>query len=378
MESILNLNHAGDNFTIDQTLIYKELIDKGYTSPLAEVMLDRVDLDKLIAALSKYNFKIYDYSSNNNFFQTWFCEDFSMDVLGNNKNIFVTTYCKSMEISSEIFKIIQTFEPSIDEMEVFFYSYFMQGSNLDHSFKTFKFEDFKKSNEKYYPYIDTNAMFEQFYTNKENIMILCGKPGTGKTSLSTQLLKYSLKNPTKIPYVKDIDDIEYLQVAYIKSTEVLANDSLWRTLSQKEYDLVILDDLDYFLTARDQEIQTSEDVERNKFLNQFLSFTDGIEQNRTKFIITTNQSFDDIDTALLRKGRLFDILELRELTNTEALEIWKTSGLAEKDFVFAGSVLQADLGSEIEKKLNNKIVQKPYLKEEDISKMKRSKKKLGF
>jgi len=142
--------------------------------------------------------------------------------------------------------------------------------------------------------------------------------------------------------------------------------------------LTLNDDLDYFLTSRNEELQTSDDAEKNKFLSQFLSFTDGIEQNETKFIITTNQPFDDIDDALLRKGRLFDILELRKLTNEEALNVWTSAGLLKEKFIFAGDVLQADLGSEIEKHLNKEIKIEQYLLEDNISKIKKFNKKIGF
>ena len=77
------------------------------------------------------------------------------------------------------------------------------------------------------------------------------------------------------------------------------------------------------LTRRDAETYSFDERNRNRFLSNLLSFTDGIQKNYTKFIFTTNQSFDDIDSAVLRKGRLFDVLELRELTNEEALEVWK-------------------------------------------------------
>ena len=99
---------------------------------------------------------------------------------------------------------------------------------------------------------------------------------------------------------------------------------------------------------------TSDDAKKNAFLNQLLSFTDGVQKNKTKFIITTNQHFDDVDTALLRKGRLFDILEFRKLTNSEALKIWLEQELKEEEFnkLFTDDVLQSDLGSEISKRKN--------------------------
>ena len=256
--------------------------------------------------------------------------------------------------------------------------YFINSGRLDVDVKSYSSSDFDYTEKLYYPYIYTDTMFKQLFSRSENILILCGEPGCGKTSLGAQLLQYSMNNFYLLNRKEEDIMLKDVYAAYIKSTEVLAMDELWRTLSSKEYDLVFLDDLDYFLTSRDQEVQSSEDAMKNKFLSEFLSFTDGIEQNKTKFVITTNQPFDDIDEALMRKGRLFDILELRRLKNKEALDVWTNAGLSEKSFMFDGDVLQADLGSEIEKHLNKNVKIEKYLADESISKLKKFNKKVGF
>ena len=102
-------------------------------------------------------------------------------------------------------------------------------------------------------------------------------------------------------------------------------------------DLVILDDFDFMLGSRD-----SEDTKQNKFLSKFLTFTDGVRKNKIKFIVTTNQEYRDMDKAILRKGRLFDVLEMRELSLEEGLEIWKSEGITEP-YPFDNSVTIADL-----------------------------------
>lgn len=68
------------------------------------------------------------------------------------------------------------------------------------------------------------------------------------------------------------------------------------------------------------------------------------------------------------------MLELRELTNEEALEVWKENDLDEKEFhkLFKEkTVLPANLGSEIAKILNKRIKESnlTYLKEQGISKL---------
>jgi SpoVK/Ycf46/Vps4 family AAA+-type ATPase len=196
--------------------------------------------------------------------------------------------------------------------------------------------------------------------------------------MSTLALKHAFKNPDKLPYDKLKDnpalDNQFITVVYVKSTDVLVNDKFWRELEKHEADFCIIDDLDYMLTKRDSEVTNAEDQKKNDFLNQFLSFTDGVEKHKTKFIITTNQKYDDIDSALLRKGRLFDILELRQLDHKEALNIWLDNELSETDFnelFTAHEVLPAELGSEIAKRLNTRIstATDSYLKEDGISKV---------
>jgi len=380
MKSRMTLSPTNEMLSINQTVQYQTMFDEGYVYPIDEFRLESKNIKTLKNELiEKFNIKILDYKSNDNNFEVWKCEDFTMDVVWETKNMYISTYCKTQKINQKIFKLLTKYEPTSGDVDLYMDNYFSSKGQIDATLKVYKTDDFEYVNNLFTPYINTNIMFEQLYSNKENILILCGESGTGKTSLSSQLLKFSLEHTDMLPHEKDLDLLnDFVQVAYIKSTELLAQDEFWRTLASKDYDLVILDDLDYFLTSRNQEIQTSEDVDRNKFLSQFLSFTDGIEQNKTNFIITTNQPFEDIDTAILRKGRLFDILELRKLTNKEALNVWVSAGLSKKTFMFEGEVLQADLGSEIEKHLNKDIKIEKYLYDESVSKLKKFNKKIGF
>jgi SpoVK/Ycf46/Vps4 family AAA+-type ATPase len=379
MKSQVTISPNGENLSIEEVFYYQTLVDDGYVFPIAEVRLESFNFEKIKTDLiKKYNIEIFKYHSDDNKFEVWKCEEFHITIVKEIKNTYINSFCKSEEDKEKLFKIIQNYEPKSDDITLYMDNYFVDAGRLNSTMKLYSEEDFKYTNELFYPYIYTDIMFKQLFSHNENILILCGEPGTGKTSLGAQLLDYSMKNMDLMDRREDGIFEDGIQAAYIKSTEVLAMDEFWRTLASKEYDLVFLDDLDYFLTSRDQEIQTNEDAVKNKFLSQFLSFTDGIEQNKTKFVITTNQPFDDIDDALLRKGRLFDILELRRLTNDEALTVWVDSGLSEKEFIFDGDVLQADLGSEIEKHLNKEVKIETYLSDESISKLKKFNKKLGF
>lgn len=185
-----------------------------------------------------------------------------------------------------------------------------------------------------------------------------------------------------------LQESEGVKVAYIKNEEILSMDLFWNILQEEEHCLIFLDDLDFSLLPRTQNISTSEDNQKNKFISNLLSFTDGIFDagNKTKFVITSNRDVSEIDTAVLRKGRTFDILNLRHLKHEEASKIWLNSGLPLEEFneeFQEETVLQADLGSTISLKIKAKDQNKqiePYIKEEGISVYKKIKnpKKVGL
>ena len=256
-------------------------------------------------------------------------------------------------------------------------------------FKQMKVDDLRYISKDYYPYIDTGMMFDQFFTGSENIFLIVGEPGLGKSKMSTLAIRHACDNPDKLPYDKMANspglEEQFINIVYVKSVDVLVNDMFWRKIEADMIDIVVIDDLDYMLTRRDGEVLSADDIRKNTFLNQFLSFTDGVVKSRTKFIITTNQSFDGIDSALLRKGRLFDIIELRRLRRDEALVIWEQNGLHAGEFtkVFTErEILPANLGSEISKRLNKRIEKstESYLREDGISKIQRAgrAKRVGF
>jgi SpoVK/Ycf46/Vps4 family AAA+-type ATPase len=326
------------------------------------------------------DFEIFDYSrSKSATFLKYKSENYMIYIRGNQKDAYINIFAKTERSSEQAFKVFINYNEPSQGVECYFTSYFMNGNSLDSTSKTKKVKDYDYLSKKYYPYINTDVMFQQFFTGSENIMLLVGAPGIGKSKLSTLSIKYAFENPDMLPYDKLEENTgleeQYISVGYIKSTDVLSNDKFWRMIEKAQYDIIIIDDLDYMLTKRDAEIQTGDDKIKNNFLNQFLSFTDGVEKNKTKFIITTNQSFKDIDSALLRKGRLFNILELRALTLSEALDIWKENELDVEDFndLYANDseVLGADLGSEISKRLNVRISTAcdEYLAEPEISKL---------
>lgn len=334
--------------------------------------------------LEEFNYSKSAYNSEKKFYS----DSVIITMSGNSRDTAFNIYCKSEFDLNRIFKTYLKHAGDEEETEVkcFFESFYIKGNGIDKTTKVLSLKDVKDTSELYYPFMNTKKTFEQFCTGKENILILTGPAGRGKTQFTNLLFKHLFQEPENIPYDKleaipELDE-QFFNVAYVKSTDILAMDEFWRTLQKELPDFVILDDLDYMLTKRESEVMTSDDAKKNAFLNQLLSYTDGVQKNRTKFIITTNQHFDDVDSALLRKGRLFNILEFRTLRNDEALKIWLEADLKEEDFhaFFQGDVLQSDLGSEIAKRKNKRIkdVTDDYLYEPEISKVKRKNKRMSL
>ena len=217
----------------------------------------------------------------------------------------------------------------------------------------------------YVPYIDTEIMFNQFFKSPENILLLTGKSGVGKSKLGSLAIDYLSRHTKKVN----------ANVASASDVNVLSSDNFWSYLVSDQIDLVILDDLDFMLTPRTEE-QSATDVAKNRFVSNFLSFTDGFKGNKVKFIITTNQGVSTIDTSLLRKGRMFDILELRALTNKEAKGVWDFY-VKDKPFVIKGSILACDLAHEIEV-ARSEFEKQDYLKDHKVSRLNSTAKSIGF
>lgn len=366
-------------------------IQKNYKFSTEMYKIEKSSLENLEKDLQPYNLEKYQIKQIN----------YILIILKNNDFVIrlkkydegkVNVYLSSVDLGTleKISKIINLHENELTDSEVGISSYYisMNGRLEQHS-KTKTINDFNL-NKLYYPYLDIEELFKQFIMSDDNILILTGLPGTGKTALTDSYMEFFLKSK----FVRKMLDKEgpiNFPVAYVKNEAILSTDEFWVELQYYDYRLIILDDLDFSLLPRTQDINTQEDINKNKFISNLLSYTDGIfdENSKTKFILTTNKEVSEIDSAILRKGRTFDILQLRSLSTNEALDVWLSEGFNEDEFnevfneKFKSSILPCDLGSEISKlkaalKYGSKI--NPYVKEDGISLYSSSKKKkrIGF
>lgn len=147
-----------------------------------------------------------------------------------------------------------------------------------------------------YPYIENGLddFIDTFKESSENILILLGPPGTGKSTF----LKYMLGRMKR-------DAI----VTY--DTKILEKDYFFGEFMEGSNGVLIMEDADTFLEARSA---------GNVLMHKFLNVGDGlVSAPNKKIIFTTNlDSSDNIDKALMRPGRCFAVVNFRALTQEEA------------------------------------------------------------
>lgn len=405
------INIVKDSYTSDQDAGFSAYVLGKYKLAFTDLKIKYKDLEEVQRKIKEIDLNItqtdFPITIFHNFSVLESPDNFiTFDSYEAKKKILINYYFNSYEKAKLVFNIIQQFQDKDSDLFVNITNFYLTADKQIKANDMFKVkDDFKMNSEDYYPYIDIKEMFSQFMLSDSNILLLSGIPGTGKTRLGDMFMQYlldeaDLQETRKKSTIREtIDDAilevnvvlqesEGVKVAYIKNEEILSMDLFWNILQEEEHCLIFLDDLDFSLLPRTQNISTSEDNQKNKFISNLLSFTDGIFDagNKTKFVITSNRDVSEIDTAVLRKGRTFDILNLRHLKHEEASKIWLNSGLPLEEFneeFQEETVLQADLGSTISLKIKAKDQNKqiePYIKEEGISVYKKIKnpKKVGL
>ncbi len=155
-----------------------------------------------------------------------------------------------------------------------------------------------------YPFLGKSISdyVDEYIKSSDSVLLLIGKPGSGKT----RFIRYLLKKLSK-----SFED-EYYKFCYTTDPEVLSNDKIFLDYISSKDSALILEDIDFNLKSR---------MSGNQFMYKLLTSSDGIIQdNNSKIILSTNlPSTNDIDSALLREGRCFDVIHFRYLSLKESI-----------------------------------------------------------
>lgn len=193
-----------------------------------------------------------------------------------------------------------------------------------------------------YPYLDSERIFRDFLESNENILIIKGPPGTGKTRFVRWFLqslapKRDYKNKLDAPLL-----------IYVRDKQLLMHDAFYNcvvqnylsALRENRYCFLVIEDMDYQLMSR---------TDGNDAMTYLLGLADGLIPLKLKCIFTTNlASIRHIDEALLRPGRLYDLIETRKLKSDEAVRLAeKING---RTIDFKDDITLAEVFRRIEKK----------------------------
>ena len=153
-----------------------------------------------------------------------------------------------------------------------------------------------------YPFLNGESLeeyYDRYMASSANILLLIGPPGTGKTTFIRGLLAHT--NSSAI-------------VSY--DVNILDRDGFFARFIESDDNVMVLEDSDAFLKSRS---------DGNTMMHRFLNVGDGLVTTKgKKMIFSTNlPSIRDIDSALVRPGRCFDIVTFDNLTVQEAQALAK-------------------------------------------------------
>jgi len=148
-----------------------------------------------------------------------------------------------------------------------------------------------------YPFLEGESVeeyYDRYLQSDAAILLLIGPPGTGKTTFIRGLLHYASKNAI---------------VTYDET--ILQKDYVFARFIEDDTGVMVLEDSDNFLKSR---------RDGNTMMHRFLNVGDGlITVKGKKLIFSTNlPSINEIDPALVRPGRCFDILTFSNYTAEQA------------------------------------------------------------
>ena len=150
-----------------------------------------------------------------------------------------------------------------------------------------------------YPWIENPTDYINRYLKSSSpILILSGPPGTGKSTFIRHIINQAPKE---------------FEIYSVYDEDIMKRDDLYTNfISNSKEAMLVIEDADRLLERRIED--------QNTTMSKILNVSDGIiDLTMKKILFTTNiENINDVDQALIRPGRCFDILEFRNLSKDEA------------------------------------------------------------
>lgn len=274
----------------------------GSDDPLLDGRNDIIDLvpttDNLVAAFDGIKFQLHEH-------QIFVVGDHIVigvgtDSLGGVTNITIATNRKDLELVNDLIRGSLVIKNVLNDENSYRIAYRGQYS-IDTTIC--KFNDWKSNIKSNYnddvPYNEMNSIIRD---DKAGLIMLYGKPGTGKTSLVKSL----------------INDNRETNFIFVDTSvcESISDGLFLEFLQENKNAVIVFEDCEKLLSSRD--------TSPNESIGTILNLTDGIiaESMKIKFICTFNCDLDKVDDALLRKGRLSLKYEFKELSLEKTKDIY--------------------------------------------------------
>ena len=169
-----------------------------------------------------------------------------------------------------------------------------------------------------------SAFIEAFLDAPETVLVLQGPPGTGKTRLIRAILGEMSRR-----------EGGQAHALYTGDMKALESDEIYVKFITGGHDAFVVEDADHLLKPR---------ADGNEHLHRFLTIADGVVRSQgRKIIFSTNlPNIGDLDDALIRPGRCFARVHVRNLTGAEARALAEEIAAGDAEKMARASAFSAD------------------------------------